>query len=295
MPRFDCDDTMLPFRESGFFLASTIWRKSDSEMTTDLNNIFLSRADLNSLAEPVSRLEPAYKPVYDAWKQSDTDESRNAVLHAMTPLIDRTVKSVAGSDPNYMRIRAKLLVLNSLPKYDPKHSALETYMTHQLMPLRRTARQQMNILGLPDRMLVAATQLDGAELELSDELGRPPTTLELSDKMHISPKQIERLRRMTHARNTGSYAVADEEGQVGGAGAVSRNLSEQYRHQFVLSALQRDPKSALIYEHDNGLHGRAAISTADLAKKLGLSAGAISQRRNKIAEVVNNAEREIYG
>ena len=46
---------------------------------------------------------------------------------------------------------------------------------------------------------------------------------------------------------------------------------------------------------DHGLHGRRALSTGALARKLGLSPGAISQRRNKISEIVNNAEKTIYG
>ena len=216
-------------------------------------------------------------------------------MTSLSPLIDRTVRNIGGSDPNYMRLRAKLLVLHSLPRYEPKGSSLETYMTHQLMPLRRAARQRMNVLGIPDRMLMAASQLESAEAELADSLGRNPTTSELSDKLHVSVRQIERIRRSSHARNTGSYAVAGEDGDMAGAPAVVQGLSEKYRHQYVLSALVNDPKSALIYEYDHGLHGRRALSTDALARKLGLSPGAISQRRNKISEIVNNAEKTIYG
>jgi len=262
---------------------------------SNLGNIFLSRDALDSLSPPKNRLEPQYADAFHAWREKNDDSSRENLLHAITPAIDRTVQGIHGTDPNSMRLQGKILAMKAMDRYDPEQSSLETYLTHQLMPLRRTARQQMNVLGIPDRLLMASQQLEGAEIELQDELNRMPTTNELADKMHISAKQIERIRRMTHARNTGSVLTPDEEGTVGGNMEVARNLPVEYRHQYVLSALRNDPKSALIYEIDNGLNGRQSLSVTELADQLGLSPGAVSQRRNKIMEIVNNAEKEIYG
>ncbi len=260
-----------------------------------MQNVFLSRADLDSFSVPENRLEPRYAEVYGAWKADDSDESRENLLAAISPFIEQNVRGIPGGDPNYLSIRGKILAMDALGKYDPQQSALETYLNHQLMPLRRTARQQMNVLGLPDRLLLAGRELENAELELSDELGRMPTTPELADRVRMSAKQIERVRRTTHARNTGRALTPDEEGQMGTSQAVTRKLPDEYRHLFVLSALRNDPKSALIYKHDQQLHRRPPLSTAELAQKLGLSPGAISQRRNRIDVIRNNAEREIYG
>jgi DNA-directed RNA polymerase specialized sigma subunit len=260
-----------------------------------LGNIFLSRNDLDSFTTPVNRLESNYAEAYRSWKTNDNEETRENLLTTLSPAIERNVRGIAGGDPNYLRIRAKILAMNAMGKYDPEKSSLDTYLNHQLMPLRRTARQQMNILGLPDRLLMASRQLENAETELTDELGRLPTTVELADKLSLSLKQIERIRQMGHARNTGRSLTQDEEGQISDAEAVTRRLPDEYRHQYVLSALRNDPKSAIIYEHDEGLHGRVSLSTAALAEKLGLSPGAISQRRNRIDVIRNNAQREIYG
>ena len=262
----------------------------------DFSGTFLAQRDIDALAVPKNKLEPTYSDSYKAWRDNREDEAaRDGLLRAVSPFIDKTVQSIPGADANYLKIRGKVLAMNAMGKYDPEQSSLETYLTHQLMPLRRTARQQMNVLGLPDRMLMASQQLDGAEVELTDELGRMPTTQELSDRMQISAKQIERIRRMAHARNTGTFLTPDEEGTVGGGSEVVGRLPDAYRHQYVMSALEKDPKSLLIYEHDQQLHGRPKLSTNELAEKLGLSPGAISQRRQRIGEVSNNAEREIYG
>ena len=260
-----------------------------------LGNVFLSRMDVDSLSAVPNRLEPEFADVYQAWKTKDDETTRDRLLAVMTPAIEQTVRDIPGADPNYMTIRGKILAMNAMSKYDPTRSSLNTFLTYQLLPLRRTARQQMNILGLPDRLLLNAQQLESTEVELQDELGRMPTTGELSDRLGVSMKQIERIRASSHARNSGSDLTADEEGDISGPGEVTRRLPDIYRHQYVLSALRNDPKSALIYECDQSLHGRRPLSTAELARRLGLSPGAISQRRNRIAEIANNAEREIYG
>lgn len=265
------------------------------ERETAVKNIFLSRSDLDSFSAPKNRLEPQYSDVYGAWKTNNDEQSREKLLSALSPFIDKTVRGIPGGDPNYLSIQGKILAMKAMDKYDPGQSAMETYLNHQLMPLRRTSRQQMNVLGLPDRLLLASRDVENMEVELTDELGRMPTTIELADRLSMSTKQIERIRRMAHARNTGSQLTPDEEGQTGGSEAVAGQLPDEYRHLFVLSALQKDPKSALIYEHDHQLHGRQRLSTAELAQKLGLSPGAISQRRNRIDVIRNNAEKEIYG
>ena len=151
----------------------------------------------------------------------------------------------------------------------------------------------MNVLGMPERLMMASQRLESAELELEDNLGRSPTTDELADHMGLSVKQIERIRRGSHARNTGSYDTPDEEGNISSP-TVRRSLPQKYLHEYVLSALDSDPVSRTIYENDVGLYGRTPLSNQDLASKLRLSPGAVSQRRKKILEMVNKAQQMIY-
>jgi DNA-directed RNA polymerase specialized sigma subunit len=141
--------------------------------------------------------------------------------------------------------------------------------------------------------MMASQQLEGAETELEDQLGRAPTTDEIADHMGMSVKQIQRIRSMGHARNTGSYEAVGEEGQTD-APEVARKIPEKYLHDYVLSALSTDPISQFIYENDNALNGRQTLPNAELASKLRISPSAISQRRHRILEILNNAANRIY-
>jgi len=258
-------------------------------------NIFLTANDLDSLSQPKPKsfLEPQYEPAFTAWSHDRSDANREALLQAISPVIANNVALVGNADKNYLTIQGKILAMKAMEKYDPQKASIATYLSKQLFPLRRYARQQMNVLGIPERMMMASQQLESAEVELEDKLGRAPATDELADHMKVSVKQIERIRRSSHARNTGSYDTPDEEGNMSSP-AVRQTLPQKYLHEYVLSALDSDPVSRFIYENDAGLHGRTTLSNQDLASKLRLSPGAVSQRRRKIFEMVNKAEQMIY-
>jgi DNA-directed RNA polymerase specialized sigma subunit len=258
-------------------------------------NVFLTGSDLDSLSQPKPKnfLEPQYEPAFTAWSNDRSETNREALLQAISPVIANNVALVGNADKNYLTIQGKILAMKAMERYDPQKASVATYLSKQLFPLRRYARQQMNVLGMPERMMMASQRLESSELELEDVLGRSPTTDELADHMGLSVRQIERIRRGGHAKNTGSYDTPDEEGNISSP-AVRRSLPQKYLHEYVLSALDSDPVSRYIYENDVGLHGRTTLSNQDLASKLRLSPGAVSQRRRKILEIVNKAEQRIY-
>jgi DNA-directed RNA polymerase specialized sigma subunit len=130
---------------------------------------------------------------------------------------------------------------------------------------------------------------------LEEELGRMPTTKELSDRLGVSLKQIERARAMQYSLNSGAIGNEGANGESYSSPAVERRLPEMYRHEYVMSALHDDPISQIIYEMDNGLHGRQPTGIVEMAKQLKVSTSHISRARNRLSELANRAEKEIYG
>jgi DNA-directed RNA polymerase specialized sigma subunit len=263
-------------------------------MSSDFGNIFLSRDHLSELAHPPAknRLEPEYAEAYNQWKKSPTEANRDQVLSHISPIIHYAVSQIPG-DRNYLTIRGKILAAQALEKYDPAVASLGTYLSQALLPLRRYARAQMNVLTVPERVLLLSQQLEGAETELEADLGRAPTTAELADHMKMSAAAIEKARRALHARNSGSFEVPSEEGNISSP-AVSRKIPEKYQHDYVLSRFSSDPVSSFIYENDCQMHGRKKLSTEELAKKLKITPGAVSQRRQKIYATLNSMQKLLY-
>jgi len=258
-----------------------------------MRNIFLSQDQIQSFSKPENRLEPEFEDVYQRWKEKPDDTARTSeILSALSPMIERNVNTISSGDAANLNMQGKLLALKALHRYDPSKASMSTYLTQQLMPLRRTARQEMNILGVPDRLMVANQKVQEAETEFEYENGRSPTLQELSDKLKISRKQLLRLRNSGHAQNSGTYLTAEEESGPDSPETV-RRLNDEYVDQYVLSGL--DEVSALIYKHDNAMKGYRRLSTDALAAKLKMSPAAVSHRRNKIAQLANTAERAIYG
>jgi hypothetical protein len=56
-------------------------------------------------------------------------------------------------------------------------------------------------------------------------------------------------------------------------------------HEFVYHDL--DPIDQVILEHSLGLHGKQVLPNQDIARKLKLSPGAISQRKVRIQDQLN--------
>jgi DNA-directed RNA polymerase specialized sigma subunit len=139
------------------------------------------------------------------------------------------------------------------------------------------------ILNVPEQVLLDMGGLREAENELRDRLSRDPSDLELADHTGLSRKRIGYLRLMKPSFAEGKLMEVDEEGSGMSDPSVrqiSNNEGLRAWHEFVYHDL--DPIDQQIMEHTLGLHNKRVLSNQEVAKKLKLSPGAISQRKARI-------------
>jgi DNA-directed RNA polymerase specialized sigma subunit len=230
-------------------------------------------------------LEPEYMHAYETWKRSPSPQANDELLNVLSPVIDNAVKTYGGGNNPIIRSKAKKILMDSLPKYDPTATKLKTYAFNQLQGLKRFSMQQGQIISIPEQVQLDHMNLSKAENELREELGRDPTDTELADATSLSMKRIGYVRQLKMPSSEGNILkpMSGSDGSDFNDPAVasqrgSKELSAW--HSFVYDSLGDIDK--LILEHSFGLNGKKVLSNQQIAAKLRISPAAVSIRKNKI-------------
>jgi len=239
------------------------------------------------LDDNINRLEPRYQPQFNAWKNNPTTATTGALLKSVQPDIDKGIFAHVGKSDPLLASKAKKMALQAIRSYDPTKAKLGTHIVNQLQGLKRVARQQSQILPIPERVVMDQGYIERAKAELADEFGRDPTAVELADRTGISVKRINYVNKFRYPMAVGSMANMSEEDDDLYQPEVQQTQSDSWL-EFVYSDL--DPTNQKIMEWTLGLHGNKALSNQDIARKLRMTPGAVSQRKAKIQQVLNQEE-----
>lgn len=219
-------------------------------------------------------------PEYSAWKKKPDKSSRGALLRKLQPSIDRGISAHVGKSTSpVLRSSARRLALGALDTYDPQRARLSTHVINHMKGLRRIARQQQQVLKMPERVALDRNFLFKAETELTDTLGREPTITELADHTRLSERRIRKVQSFANPVYEGSLlAMTNGEGGGGFEPQV-----EQESMDTISRAVYEDldPTNQNIMAWTLGLNGRQ-YSNQQIASKLGLTPGAVSQRKQVI-------------
>ncbi len=223
---------------------------------------------------------------YKTWAASPKTPADNAaVLTAMQPHIDRAARAQVGELNPIVRSRARQMALNSLQTYDPNRGTrVSSHLHNHLQGLKRYTAQLSQGVRIPERVVLDRRTLDGANRELSDDLGRDPTDDELSEHTGLSGRRIASIRRGAGMSvNTGRFAGAGEDGSDL-TPAVHQPESDAWL-PLLYDDLSNTDK--IIFEHSVGWQGKARLSNGQIAEKLRLSPGRISQRKLAIQQMLD--------
>lgn len=232
-------------------------------------------------------LEPEYAEAFNAWKTLPNPQTSGALIKKIQPTLGKAVSAYVTNPTTAAHTQAKLLALKSLGNYDPARGVkLNTYLMNQLQGLRRISRQQQQIIRVPERISLEQRVVHDANLELSDNLGREPTTGELADYTGLSMKRLGTIRKYAPPMSEGQMLRVEDEDTPQLPAIVSgksRKYAELLYHDL-------DPAGQKILEHTLGLFGSKELSNNSIAKKLRLTPGAVSQRKSKLQQQLHDLE-----
>jgi DNA-directed RNA polymerase specialized sigma subunit len=219
---------------------------------------------------------------YEKWLQAETPESTAALLTAAKPTIDSAVQAYGRGNPA-LRTKAKVLALGAFRSYDPnKGTKLRTHLMTQMQPLIRHARGFENIARIPERVSADLYLSNQAKKEFMDKHRRDPTDRELADATGLSTRRIAHVRGFARGDIAESGLKEMDEGENS---IMYPGVAKPDPAQIWLEFVHHDssPIDRQILEWKTGYNGAKILSTTEIAKKLGMTPGAVSQRAAKLA------------
>lgn len=220
------------------------------------------------------KLEPDLAEPYWSWRSTRTPQTTGRLLKAVQPSIDKAIAVHVGKSDPLLQSRARRLALGAFDSYDPERAGLGTHIVNQLQGLKRVVRQQRQIISVPERVVLDRSHVIDAENTLKDKLGREPTMVELADHTGLSLKRLRYVNRYRQPVAEGWFSGSDEEDEY--SPAVEGPASSAWLEMVYGDA---DPTNKKILEWSLGLHGLPQLSNQEIASRLRLTPGAISQRK----------------
>ena len=232
-------------------------------------------------------LESEYHEPFKTWQSSKREPADNAAfLKTLDPLINKHLLRFDEQDRVALRPKAKVLALQAMQKYDPTRANLNSYFSHQLQSINRAYNSSQQIIKVPENRNYARQRIISKASELESEYGRMPTTAELSDKLGMSPKKIEKIMRVGNTVTYGAFESDDEEG-----GSILPAVVSPVKFDTLVDLVYPDLNTMdkLIFEASYGIYGKRKMTPAQLAKKLGVSQATISLRKRSLQEKMDKA------
>ena len=226
---------------------------------------------------------------YDVWKDKQTPEDMGNLLEAAEPTIQSALRSYAGGN-QALHSRARYLATGAFKTYDPKKGTkLGTHLMTQLQPLTRHAREFERTTRIPERVVIDLYRLRQEEKKFRDTMGRDPADKELADHTGISMRRLSRLRKFGRSDIPESNLTETEEGdQAVMYPGVSRLDPSMIWMEYVHHDLA--PVDQKILEWKTGYNGVQILPNNEIAKRLNVTPGAVSQRSARIAQKLSEGQ-----
>lgn len=222
--------------------------------------------------------------MYTAWTKSNDVSHMHTMLEHLNGDIDKAIYAYSGLNAGpAVKTRAKLLATRAIKKYTPgSGSSLRSWVYTQLQPLNRYSRE-LAPTPIPERAYQQLSALKKYEADFYENKGRVPSDSELADLTGMSIRQLNKVRTMDkRVFSEGTTAFAGENPVTSQEITVAQNPGFQ---RDVLDTLYGSftPQEQVIVEHKLGYNNKKLLSNNDIARKLRISPGRVSQLTNSVA------------
>lgn len=152
-----------------------------------------------------------------------------------------------------------------------------TYLSYQLRKLDRHTKKYQNIARIPEALAGKIGDYDRLSNELAQKNGKQPTNQEMAKAMGMSVKHVKQLN--TSRRGDIYESWNPEDGGI--------NPDERTNWMLVELRDELNDQERRVYDHLIGHNTKMITNKRQLAEKLGMSAGRISQITGDISRKIS--------
>lgn len=237
------------------------------------------------MPEPTIK-NPSPEDLWKTWKASSGPAANAQVLQQLDPVIHKAASAQVGDVNPLIKGHARRLALTALQSYDPSRGRLISHLYNHMQGLKRYAAQTSAGISVPERLLLDRRAMEQHSRELTNELGREPTDDELADATGLNRRRIQRIRAYHPAMSQGYFdAMGEQSDSEGGFTPAVRSDAKDTSawEQIVYGDLSATDKK--IFEW-----AKAGVSGLEMARRLRITPGAISQRAAKIQRLLDQQD-----
>lgn len=218
--------------------------------------------------------------IVSRWKEDKSPQNTKQVLEYLRPTIQSALHTYAPNQEQAFRLKATSMALSDLQKYNPeKGSSAKTFIFTSLQRLNRLRRERETPIHIPESQVYAKKIIDQKKSILQDKLGREPSDQQLCDFTGISKAKLNKLNLTLSTVNTSSA----QDTQSGRDLLGSSGLSDTDYYSYVYDSVS--PVDQKIMQWSSGINGKQ-LSNNQIAHKLNMSPGAVSQHKAKIQQLM---------
>lgn len=236
---------------------------------------------VNTLLVPKNSVSPQKQDIVSLWQKDPSAQNTKKVLQMLKPTIDSALHSYTPGQEDTYRLKATSIALQSLKSYDrTKAASPATFVFTNLQRLNRIRRERQTPVHIPESQVYAFQLLQKKSAQLQDKLGRQPTQEQLSDYTGLSKKKIEKVRN----GNTSYLSQSSTADIESGADLIGQpGESQKDFYNYVYDSVS--PADKKIMQWTSG-YGSKQLSNNQIATKLHMSPGAVSQHKAKIQQLL---------
>jgi DNA-directed RNA polymerase specialized sigma subunit len=254
-------------------------RAGASGQTVQVEQYVRKEDDAESQQQELTAKKEREIALWQAWKSSgESPHALKPLLRSFRPMIQSKVNVYKGKlrmiPDSTIEAEFNIQFVGALKSYDPSKGSLGTYVYRYLDKAKRFIVENQNIGRIPENRAYKIKVFTSTKDELSEELGRQPTSQEMSKKLGWELAEVDRME--SELRND-LVSQGFEDDPYSFTPSKSEETLRLFKYE--LSGDERE-----VYEHLTGFGRPQLLSTGDIAKKMGLPDYKVS----RIKQVIQN-------